>query len=343
MSEKIISFIIPSYNMEGYIENCVLSIVATPSADRFDVIIVNDGSTDKTLEIAQSLVVKYPQSVRVIDKPNGHYGSCVNAALPQVLGRYVKIVDADDWVNSEELEKVANELSVVDADLAVCPYVMKYEGGAEKVAPFGVSEYSKVLPVESLNDSVFINNIFHACIFWNVRVLEGYKQTERCLYTDLQWMNIPFAKTRTVYAMRHVVYCYRLGRPGQSMDLKVREAHFADEFKIRNVLLGEFEKGNFVSSASKNILEKSLICTIEGVYKEILMRRHFQKFLPELKTLECRLKQTSALENIYNGLDKIYLFNTAKCPLRYIKFWRKNPDGLMFRLCVWIYGKCHKG
>ena len=73
------------------------------AADSF-VLFVNDGSKDKTLRIARQYAERYADTVRVIDKPNGNYGSTINAALPTLKGEYVKILDADDSFDSSAIE-----------------------------------------------------------------------------------------------------------------------------------------------------------------------------------------------------------------------------------------------
>ena len=83
MSAKILTVIVPSYNMEKYLPKCLGSlIVASELMERIEVIVVNDGSTDRTSEIAHEFAANYPQTFKVIDKSHGHYGSCINTALP---------------------------------------------------------------------------------------------------------------------------------------------------------------------------------------------------------------------------------------------------------------------
>ena len=94
--EKIISIIVPTYNMEKYLKNGLDSLIISERKERVEVIVVNDGSKDRSLEIAAEYVEKYPSVFRLIDKPNGNYGSCINAALKIASGKYIKIMDADD-------------------------------------------------------------------------------------------------------------------------------------------------------------------------------------------------------------------------------------------------------
>lgn len=72
-------------------------------SDRLEVIVVNDGSTDGSLDIIRRYEQKRPDLIKVIDKANGHYGSCVNAGLGIATGKYFKILDADDWFDTSAL------------------------------------------------------------------------------------------------------------------------------------------------------------------------------------------------------------------------------------------------
>ena len=105
--DKLLTIIVPSYNMERYLEKCLTSLgieqlshEASESygnyAEALEVIIVNDGSKDRTSEIAHEFAEKYPGCVKVIDKQNGHYGSCINVGVVAARGKYVKILEADD-------------------------------------------------------------------------------------------------------------------------------------------------------------------------------------------------------------------------------------------------------
>ena len=98
---KILSITIPSYNVEKYIDKCVQSMLVDSILDDIEILIVNDGSKDSTPEIAKGYVEKYPQTVRLIDKENGGHGSTINAGIREATGKYFKVVDGDDWLNTE--------------------------------------------------------------------------------------------------------------------------------------------------------------------------------------------------------------------------------------------------
>ena len=91
---------IPAYNVELYIEDTVLSIAKSKNHDKLEILIINDGSSDQTLEIANRLAKEH-SCIKVIDKPNGGHGSAINAALKNATGRYFRLLDGDDWFDQE--------------------------------------------------------------------------------------------------------------------------------------------------------------------------------------------------------------------------------------------------
>ena len=104
---KTLTIIVPSCNMEKYLAKCCESMVVAPELmEHLEVIVVNDGSTDGTSEVAHSFERQYPGTFRVIDKPNGHYGSCVNSGLAEAKGEFVKLLDADDTYDKAEFERL---------------------------------------------------------------------------------------------------------------------------------------------------------------------------------------------------------------------------------------------
>ena len=120
--EKLLSVIIPTYNMEALLPQCLDSLLVPQMVEALDVIIVNDGSKDQSLEIANSYAEKFPNVFCVIDKKNGNYGSCINAALPTIRGKYVKILDADDSYEKNNLCDFLALLNILDVDLVLTDY-----------------------------------------------------------------------------------------------------------------------------------------------------------------------------------------------------------------------------
>ena len=105
---KIISFGVPCYNSEAYMEKCIESLLV--GGDDVEIIIVNDGSKDGTAAIADAYAEKYPGIIKVVHQENGGHGEAVNAGLRNATGMYYKVVDSDDWLDADSLCRVIDVL-----------------------------------------------------------------------------------------------------------------------------------------------------------------------------------------------------------------------------------------
>ena len=116
---KILTIVIPTYNMEKYLDKCLTSLVIEDRElmKQLEILVVIDGSKDRSSEIAHAYQVRYPQTFIVIDKENGNYGSCINRGLKEAAGKYIKVLDADDCYNSKSLQQHLELLRIVDVDL----------------------------------------------------------------------------------------------------------------------------------------------------------------------------------------------------------------------------------
>ena len=116
MDEKILTVTIPSYNVEAYLEDCLESFVNSEVMDDIEVLIVNDGSSDNTAKIAQRYVDKYENTFRLINKENGGHGSTINTGVREAKGKYFKVVDGDDWVDTRSFIHLVKVLKESDAE-----------------------------------------------------------------------------------------------------------------------------------------------------------------------------------------------------------------------------------
>ncbi len=127
---KLLTFVVPSYNSEDYLHICVDSLLK--GGEDVEILIVNDGSTDKTAEIAADYAEKYPTIVRVLTQENGGHGEGINHGLREATGKYFKVVDSDDWVGEKALKAVIARLKAAEKhggiDLMVTNYVYYTQG-----------------------------------------------------------------------------------------------------------------------------------------------------------------------------------------------------------------------
>lgn len=115
-----ISVIVPVYNVEKYLSQCVKSILAQSFPD-FELLLVNDASTDNSLKIAQEY--RFDQRVKVLDKPHGGLGDTRNYGVRRATGKYLLFIDSDDWVEEEMFHDLFFLAEAYRADLVVFNYV----------------------------------------------------------------------------------------------------------------------------------------------------------------------------------------------------------------------------
>ena len=122
---KLLSFAVQCYNSEAYMEKCIESLLA--GGEEVEILIIDDGSKDRTAEIADSYAEKYPTIVKAIHKENGGHGSAVNTGIANATGLYFKVVDSDDWVKEEVYRQIlAKQLNISPQQMS---YVTHSEAG----------------------------------------------------------------------------------------------------------------------------------------------------------------------------------------------------------------------
>lgn len=232
--EKILTIVIPTYNMQDYLRRCLDSlIVPEEQMKQLEVLVVNDGSKDNSSAIAHEYQDKYPDTFRVIDKENGNYGSCVNRGLKEATGKYIKILDADDWFDTNTLESYLKYLLLQNCDLVFNDCIKVNENGTE----IGTFTIQHMKSNRTYNFSILITkNIFPQmhCVAYKVSKLREirYFQTEGISYTDQEWVTKPMINIQTVSYFANFLYCYLIGREGQTMNLSVMNRMFDNQKKI---------------------------------------------------------------------------------------------------------------
>lgn len=128
-----LSVIVPCYNVEKYLDNCVGSILSN-DIDDMEIVLVNDGSKDNTLKVIRKLEKKH-KCIKVVDKENGGLSDARNAGFKVAKGEYVAFVDSDDSVNKNMFKDMLDKAYEGDFDLVVCGVKMIYNDHELDVTP----------------------------------------------------------------------------------------------------------------------------------------------------------------------------------------------------------------
>lgn len=219
---KILSVAIPAYNSEKYLEKCLSSFANEEVLDEMEIIVVNDGSKDGTLAIAQSYVERWPQSFVVIDKENGGHGSGINAAAKIACGKYFRVVDADDWVITESLPRYIEALRCSQTDVVITNFHRVDMLSGKQNAVFVPNQLcERELTMEQVMEHYGdVRNCF--TIHGVAYKLDIYREcdiilSEKVFYEDTEFITMPFCRVSTVLCLDLFLYQYLIGNVEQSM------------------------------------------------------------------------------------------------------------------------------
>lgn len=268
MTEKILTISIASYNAEKYLDKCLSSLVHAKSLDKLEIFVVNDGSTDNTINIAENYRCNYPGSIFVIDKENGGHGSTINSSISASTAKYFKIVDADDWVETDNLDNLIGFLSNTECDIVLNPY---YEVDA-------LDENKKVLKLPHDLDQNYENRSIKFNEFCKHINLAMHSMTiktevvkkmgpvidEHCFYVDLEYILLPLLYMNTVSILKYPIYDYLLGTSTQSMNIKNMQKRRDQHLKVIKRVTNFYETNSSILLGSEigNLIKKRILSAI---------------------------------------------------------------------------------
>lgn len=259
MLDKLLSISVAAYNVEQYLDKLVDTVVAAEGSERIELLIVNDGSTDGTLAKAEEYKTKYPEIVKVIDKPNGGHGSTINAGMKNATGKYFRALDGDDWVDSGELSKLLKVLDEVDDDLILNNFYYAYESGRiEKEIIKGLDEgvSYKFSDVASTIGRMKYHSVVYKTEFLQKNNIH---LDEHCFYVDTEYLLFTIPKVDTVRFYGFFVYCYRLGLTGQSVSVASRVKHVDDSEKVAKRLFAFYKRcADELDDSKRDYLENAV-------------------------------------------------------------------------------------
>jgi glycosyltransferase involved in cell wall biosynthesis len=206
------SIIVPIYNVEAYLDDCLTSLQAQNHTD-FEVICVNDGSTDSSREVLSEWKSKFPK-MKVIDRKNGGLSAARNTGLDAAIGDYVVFVDSDDWVEQTMLKRLAEEINGEDM---ICFACRKSDSGATDSFVLEQTDGWSYYNRHALEHrEVPFVCVWQRCYRREFLLENGLRFREGILHEDNEFTPRACLKAKTVKVIPDVLYNYRV-RPGSIM------------------------------------------------------------------------------------------------------------------------------
>lgn len=288
---------VPCYNSQDYLEKCIASLVV--GGDEVEIIIVDDGSTDATLEIAQRLRDQYPQIIRVIHKENGGHGSAVNTGLSHAKGIYFKVVDSDDWVKESSYHEILVTLHELvlgshTVDLLISNFVYDKVGAKHK----RVVSYKNALPqnqiftwdeVKHFHKSQYI--LMHSVIYRTNLLKEcGLKLPEHTFYVDNIFVFNPLPYVKNMYYIDTNFYRYYIGREDQSVNEKIMIDRIDQQIYVNKLMVDYLTETTITNKKTYHYMIKYLdiITTVSSI---LLIRAKTEEALNKKKELWSYIRQ----------------------------------------------------
>lgn len=315
--EKVLTVVVPTYNMEKYLDRCMASLIVEESLmDELEVIVVNDGSKDNSSQIAHSYETRYPQTFIVVDKENGNYGSCVNKGLELATGKYFRILDADDWFDTTSLQKFIVLLRTTKSDVVVTQFnsyypndevvVSRYKHPKDFYRQYYLADFS-LYPEEWLrmHQVTYRTEVLH---------LVGLKLQSGISYTDTEYCYFPMKSAQTVVFTDINLYQYSASREGQSMSPSNRIRSLSHMEKIAVRLVNDYEQNK--SNTNRCYLRLSVYSVLLTFYGTAILDCPFSReTILALRRMDNLLRSNTELYNM--------TLSFSSEDFHFVAFWRR--------------------
>lgn len=225
----LISVIIAAYNIEEYVERGVRSVCGQ-SCRNLEIIVVDDGSTDRTGALCDRLAAQDGR-VRVIHKQNGGLADARNAGLAQAQGSFITFVDGDDWIDAEMYEKMLGALKEQDADVAICRYRQVYrthtdDGSVDRAVLFEGQEALQYY-VQETEEYAIQNAAWNK--LYRKEILDGLTFPTGRWYEDILFTTKALSRVKRCIYLDTAYYNYIIDREGSIMNAQINSRTFTDQ------------------------------------------------------------------------------------------------------------------
>ncbi|MDD3206710.1 MAG: glycosyltransferase family A protein [Lachnospiraceae bacterium] len=297
---KLLTITIPSYNSQDYMRKSIESLLV--GGEDVEILIVDDGSTDATREIAEEYQTKYPTIVRAIHKENGGHGSAVNTGIENATGLYFKVVDSDDWVKESAYLKILDKLRELVGGTQVLDMLISnfvYEKvGEEK---HKVMAYRHALPKDEIFTWKDVHHfhkgqyiLMHSVIYRTKLLREcGLHLPEHTFYVDNIFVFEPLPYVKNMYYLDVNFYRYFIGREDQSVNEEVMIGRIDQQLRVNKLMIDYLSRVRNTGPMNKKLRAYmidylDIITTISSI---MLIRSETEENLQKKKELWDYLKQ----------------------------------------------------
>ena len=225
-----VSIVVPFYNVEKYIEKCLESLV-NQTLDDIEIILVNDGSKDNSVEIAKNFLIKYPNKIKYYEKENGGLSDARNYGMKYAIGEYIAFLDSDDYVENDMYEKMYNLAKCENSDMVECDFYWEYPNRnkidcgkiyntkKEMIENIRVVAWNKLIKKEILDKSKiqFPKGLRYEDVEFTYKLIPYLNKVSFCKYPFIHYVqrensisNVQNARTKEIFeVLQNVIKYYK--------------------------------------------------------------------------------------------------------------------------------------
>ena len=319
---KTLTFLVPCYNVADCVSRCIDSMLVDDIIDDIEILLINDGSKDNTLEVLKEYETKRPSTIRVIDKENGGWGTAINHGIREAKGKYLKEVDADDWVSSDNLKEYISQLKELDSDYIATDYT-EYFKATDKYEHHAYQQdiYNKPMRLSDFWDKYPMAWDFpiHAITYRTKMLRDAIITVGERYYGDIEYNLYPLPHVQTICVLHINVTIYFRGSDEQSTSTAGYAKHYKDFVMMSQRLVNYYHK-------LPKTLQSDLYRFIENTVQGAVLKSYNLMMSPvyagkkdgvgeELKKYDRWLKDADT--EIYK-----YCGRQRKHGITYIRIWR---------------------
>lgn len=260
---KLLTIAVPSYNSESYLSTCLDSLVK--GGERVEILVIDDGSTDRTGEIADAYEAKYPTIVRAVHQSNGGHGAGINRGVALARGKYFKSVDSDDTL-SGDFPAFLDALEFCEARGGVDLFLTNYryvhtDGKGDRTIRFANAFPQKTIFGWNQVRRFRVDQILmiHTCTFRTELLRRtGITLPEHAFYEDNYYVYGNLQNVEKLYYMDCDLYRYTIGREGQSVQDGVLARRYSHQILATELCFRSVSLDSVTEPAKKNYMKHEM-------------------------------------------------------------------------------------
>ena len=287
---KVLSISIAAYNVAATLRECIDPFLKSGVMDALDIMVVDDGSKDNTAEIAKEYAEKYPQSIRLISKENGGWGSTVNTGIQNAVGKFFRQLDGDDYYKPENMKDYIEFLQATEADMVLAPYIEFSDATGEIISEPNCNPGCEIGKVYEMAEIPHMAPFMHSMTVKMERIKNHISITEHCFYTDTEFVLKSCNMAEKIAFFDKPIYCYRRASAGQSMSLSGLEKHYNDQSIVVETML-DYQNAKVKRKEVLKIYEELLQKTCGWQYLVLLYVSRTKEHKKALMAFDRMLKE----------------------------------------------------